>query len=137
MTCLKKIKNFGFAIYVYVVNFNIIKNFYNCNFLKNLYLFCSKSSLGNRGLRTSENCFPPQQLQDYTKRINEWKQKFDVGEVPKHINPDAYGICVLIGSKDDTKSLSTINSQNRCSVAGKGMFVHNLGQQVYRPEHFS
>ncbi|XP_048629704.1 uncharacterized protein LOC125601701 [Brassica napus] len=64
----------------------------------------------------------------YTKRINEWKQKFDVGEVPKHINPDVWRDLCGHWTKDETKSLSTINSQNRCSRrGGKGMFVHNLG----------
>uniref|UniRef100_A0A0D3ANM5 Uncharacterized protein n=1 Tax=Brassica oleracea var. oleracea TaxID=109376 RepID=A0A0D3ANM5_BRAOL len=63
----------------------------------------------------------------YTKRINEWKQKFDVGEVPKHINPDVWLDLCGHWTKDETKSLSTINSQNRCSVrGGKGIFVHNL-----------
>ncbi|KAF2595665.1 hypothetical protein F2Q68_00008470 [Brassica cretica] len=64
----------------------------------------------------------------YTKQINEWKQKFDVGEVPKHINPDVWRDLCGHWTKDEPKSLSTINSQNRyCVRGGKGIFVHNLG----------
>ncbi|KAH0885513.1 hypothetical protein HID58_061609 [Brassica napus] len=61
----------------------------------------------------------------YTKRINEWKQKFDVGEVPKHINPDVWPDLCDHWTKDETKSLSTINSQNRCSAVPmkKGRYV--------------
>ncbi|KAL0898184.1 hypothetical protein Bca101_082145 [Brassica carinata] len=64
----------------------------------------------------------------YFGRLNEWKQKWEVNEVPKNINSKVWEDLLGHWAKDETKSQSATNSKNRRSDrCGKGVFVHNLG----------
>ena len=77
---------------------------------------------------TVKNAFHQKAARHYTKRINEWKQKWELDQVPKHLNPVVGQDLIDHCGKNDTKSLSETNSTNRCSLrGGKGIFVHNLG----------
>ena len=64
----------------------------------------------------------------YSGRVNEWKQVWQVGKVPKNVSLTVFQELIAHWEKPETKAQSEINSKNkRSDHGGKGPYVHNLG----------
>lgn len=76
--------------------------------------------------------FDVEMAREFSHTVNQWKQKWVLGETPKSINEKVYE-----GLKDHwiqpaTKKTSSTNSNNRNSRrGGKGISTHNAGSTSF------
>uniref|UniRef100_A0A0D3AGG5 Uncharacterized protein n=1 Tax=Brassica oleracea var. oleracea TaxID=109376 RepID=A0A0D3AGG5_BRAOL len=70
-------------------------------------------------------------MDNYGKKIYEWKHKWLINQVPKLINSTVWEELCVHWDNDETKATSVTNSANRKSYrGGKGMYKHNFGAQT-------